>query len=59
MSERIARLIVRTFVAEYPHETDEQIYTRIVRASRSAGNPDAEIPMTVETVSRLRAEVAS
>ncbi len=59
MSNRIERSIVRSFTAAHPRDTDEQIHARIVRAGRSAGNPDAEIPMTVETVSRLRAEVAS
>ncbi len=55
----IDKTVVEAFDAHYPDESDEQIYARIVRACRSAGNPDAEIPMTVETVTRLRAEVAS
>ncbi len=58
MSDRIARSIVRSFTAAHPGDSDEQIHARIVRAARSAGNPDAEVPMTVETVTRLRAEVA-
>ncbi|GAA0494340.1 hypothetical protein Ade02nite_20400 [Paractinoplanes deccanensis] len=59
MSDRIARAIVSSIAARYPDESDQQLFDRIVRASRSAGNPEAEIPLTVEAVSRLRGEAAS
>ncbi|MGK5682442.1 hypothetical protein [Actinoplanes sp. URMC 104] len=53
----VAKTIVEAFTATYPHETDEQLYARIMRAAKSASNPNAEIPMTVQTVTYWRTQV--
>ena len=55
---RIGKSLVEQFTTSYPDETDEQILARLQRAARSAGNPDAELPLTLEDVARWRTEVA-
>ena len=53
----LEKTLVETMVAAHPGDTDEQISARIVRAFRSMGDPDADVPMTAETVARWRPEV--
>ena len=54
----LEKTLVETMVAAHTGDNDDQIAARIVRAFRSMGDPDADVPMTAEIVARWRPEVA-
>lgn len=53
----LEKTLVQQMIASHPGDSDEQISARIVRACRSMGDPDADVPMSAAVVARWRPEI--